>query len=80
MRNEAIAATSSGVETVSVLDQKALADLATWLCGDGNYCVKLEPQVNDRWVEERIANGHYCNACRDFAGKLLSEFDLREKV
>ena len=29
MRNEAIAATSSGVETVSVLDQKALADLAS---------------------------------------------------
>ena len=42
--------------------------------------MKLEPQVNDRWVEERIANGHYCNACRDFAGKLLSEFDLRVKA
>ena len=80
MRNEAIAATSSGVETVSVLDRDALDRLAEWLCGDGNYCVKLEPQVNDRWVEERIANGHYCNACRDFAGKLLSEFDLRVKV
>ena len=80
MRNEAIAATSSGVETVSVLDRAALDRLAEWLCGDGNYCVKLEPQVNDRWVEERIANGHYCNACRDFAGKLLCEFDLRVKV
>ena len=80
MRNEAIAATSSGVETVSVLDKEALEDLAAWLCGDGGYCSNLDPQVNDRWVEERIENGNYCNACRDFAGKLLSDFDLRAKV
>ena len=91
MRNEMLASTSSGVETVSVLDKQALDKLATWLCNEESYHDDKRPRSSrmdqmewdrceERFESERKNNGGYCDPCMDFAGKLLSEFDLRVKV
>ena len=84
MRNEALAATAFGVQTVSVLDKDAVRDLALFLCREAESHVdspthKCSPDCDcdKRFERECKRNGGYCDPCRDFAGKLLSRFDMR---
>jgi hypothetical protein len=90
MRNPALAHTSFGVETVSILDREALENLARWLCQENEYHDRLESYGREKSKKERDSgydlfeaeqnlNGGYCNKCRNFAGELLSEFDLKVK-
>jgi hypothetical protein len=72
--------TPNGVETGTVLALAELNRLAFWLCQVAEYCSVLpytgSRAEDDRWEREREDNGGYCDHCRDFAGKLLSEFAL----
>lgn len=86
MRNEIIASTSYGVEKVSMLDRKSLDDLAQWLCKEAGFCEEKyqkwkqkfsSADAQQKWEQEQNANGGYCDTCRDFAGLLLSQFNLR---
>jgi len=90
MRNAVLANTSSGVETVSALDHDALDNLGRWLCQEKDYHDKhdafhrnghigCEDEAFRQFEEEQKDNGGYCNVCRDFAGELLSQFDLQVK-
>ena len=86
MRNEAIAATHFGVDTVSLLSKSALDGLARWLCVTEMYHDdrhRRGQMTQDQWdksetifEEQCERNEGYCDACRDFAGRLLSQFDL----
>ena len=80
-----LAYTSSGVEDVTVIDQEKLNQLARWLCQEKEYHYPLEKmrtrQVADHEFErQQKENGGYCQICKDFAGELLSHFDLSAKV
>ena len=80
-----LAYTSSGVEPVALIDQDALDSLATWLCADRCF----HDAVDRHKCEENcfLCNRHerqvkkqgYCDLCRNFAGELLSHFDLVKK-
>ena len=92
MTRTRLAFTSSGVETVALIAQEELDALATWLCEDKEYHYPIEKmrESKDNIIPRKIsdveferqkkANGGYCNLCRDFAGEMLSKFELVMKV
>lgn len=92
MANMALAYTSSGVESVALIDQDALDSLSTWLCSEKEYHYPIEKmrESKDNGIPRKIGdtefdrqqktNGGYCNLCKDFAGEILSHFELVRKV
>ncbi len=80
-----LAYTSSGVEDVTVIDEAKLDDLARWLCQDKDYHYYIEKSrtrvlADNEFDRQLRKNGGYCNVCKDFAGEILSRFDLSTKV
>ena len=86
-----LAYTSSGVEDVTVIDQEKLNDLARWLCQEKEYHYPIEKMreagrtpntraEDARFDREVKENGGYCHICKDFAGEILSHFDIAPKV
>lgn len=78
--------TSSGIEECPLIDPGQLDALAKWLCDQQCYHDK-----QDAWMRRKLSdaeqaafereiehNGGYCNGCRDFAGEILSHFDLTQ--
>ena len=86
MATKAIAHTSYGVETVSILQPGRLDALATWLCEEDAYHDKADAfhgVKNTDWSQQQFdrqvkCNGGYCDDCRNHAGAILAHFDLRE--
>ena len=86
MATKAIAHTSYGVETVSILQPGQLDALATWLCNQDCYHDKADAfhgigntDKNQRQFDCQVKrNGGYCDECRNHAGAILAHFDLRE--
>lgn len=72
--------TPDGVTTGTVLALADLNRLGWWLCQSAEYCQHFPytgSESEDRRIEaEHKRNGGYCDRCRDFAGKLLSEFAI----
>ena len=68
------------VESVALIDQDALDSLATWLCQTNEYHDVIERsrtlKISDCEFERQVKANGYCNHCRDFAGELLSHFDI----
>jgi hypothetical protein len=62
------------------LSSSQLNRLAVWLHEVDEYCAQFPytgSESEDRRIEAEIKqNGGYCDRCRDFAGKLLSEFSI----
>ena len=88
MRNPVLARTSGGVETVSVLDKVALDNVARWLCQEDSYHDKYDAFNSNGHIgcqdadfetfkHEQQHNGGYCNICLNYAGELLSVFNLQ---
>lgn len=78
-----LAFTSSGVEMVSLIMSRDLDQLGRWLCDDKEFhefadrhkCAD-ECDCMERFEREQKRNGGYCDHCRDFAGELLSVFNI----
>lgn len=94
MANMALAYTSSGVEAVALIDQEALDSLGTWLCYEKEYHYPIEQQrqhnnpnlwrpsakvADAEFESQKKENGGYCDICKDFAGEILSHFELVRK-
>ncbi len=80
-----LAYTSSGVESVTLIDQEKLDHLARWLCQENEYHYVVEKSrccaaTDQAFESQQQQNGGYCHICKDFAGELLSHFDLSTKV
>ncbi len=82
-----LAYTSSGVESVAVIDQDGLDALATWLCREKDFHFEASQHkctgadcYSCKAFDKQVEKQSYCNRCRDFAGELLSHFDLVRKV
>lgn len=80
MAKMALAYTSGGVESVALIDEDALISLAIWLCNDNEYHHEKEKchtmQTSDKEFDSQMKKQGYCNTCRDFAGEILSHFNL----
>jgi hypothetical protein len=72
--------TGDGVTTGTVLALAELNRLGFWLCQVAEYCSALPYNgslgEDELFERERENNGGYCDHCRNFAGKLLSEFAI----
>lgn len=70
--------THFGVQQLVALDPEQIAALGHWLCEVNAYHDKLRSTISDaEWERQTRANGGCCDECRDFAGQILSSFDLR---
>jgi hypothetical protein len=81
--SQVFVSTDYGVISAKPLDKSHLGSLAKWLCQEksihDNYLSHLK--ISDRaWEQQVEKNGGYCDKCRDFAGEILSNFDLHTEV
>ena len=81
--SQVLVSTDYGVVRGKPLDESQLGNLAKWLCQEkyihDNYLPHLK--ISDSAWEKQVAkNGGYCDKCRDFAGEILSNFDLHSEV
>lgn len=80
-----LAVTSGGVEVVLPVDPESLKVLAQWICDEACVTNQTEshncgpdcPACNN-YEYEQEKNGGYCDKCRDFAGRLLTESPLAD--
>ena len=78
-----LAYTSSGVESVALIDQEALDSLASWLCNDNAYHDRQRYGPGSRssakeFTHEVVVSG-YCDCCKHHAGEILAHFNLVRK-
>ena len=72
--------TKDGVQEATPLDRVILDAVGNWLCDKGYHEVHhwggwSATQIK-RFESEQVANGGYCDECRDFAGALITQFKI----
>lgn len=79
--------TDNGVEDATQIDPEQLETLARWLCSekeahnDGSWerlSDEGKKRAEDAFDEEQSKWG-YCRHCRDFAGHMLTKFNVIER-